>query len=178
MTSWQPTEGAANRYRRPALLTGLVGFLLLACWPVEHIELHMANNLCRMPDRGFALQWQHSVEKEDWREEYVRQGRKLLLTRSQFKTYGAGTPNTGQLQDQGLGLIGYQVNRSLERLSWTVSGNVRSTLWLDNMAWPVHAWLDDYEELDFQVRRLPLWRFLLVDSCHDLFRKTDGRSRQ
>ncbi len=178
MTSRPPTK-----HRWPGLLkTGgalLVPpvFLLVACWPVHYIDALWQQGRCRLPDRGFALQWQHSVEKEQWREHYVRQGQHLLLTRSQFKTYGAGTPSSGRLHSND-GLIDYQIDRRLEQLTWVVSANVQSALWLDNQALPVHGLIDDYHVLDFSVRRLPLWQFLRMDTCHDFFRHAGNTRSQ
>ncbi len=172
MTSWRRTDSRHSK-KWPGILTGLSGLFVLAAllWPVDSIGLSVAGQTCSLPDSGFALQWQHSVEKEDWREDYRRSGSKLLLTRSRFKTYGAGTPSDGNLHGGSSGLVDYQVNRLLNELDWVVSGNVQSTLWINQQAWPVHAWFDDYTVLGFRVRRTPFGQILLMDSCHDLFRQ-------
>lgn len=172
MTNWLQTS-VLQVGTRPAIQAGLAGlfFLIVFFWPTTIMVAGVNGQLCRLPDSGFALQWQHSVEKENWREDYRRQGNQLLLVRSRFKTYGAGTPNNGVLQAGDSGLIDYRLNRLLDELNWVVSSNVQSTLWIQGQAWPVHALLDDYSTLDVHVRRLPLWRYLLMDSCNELFRQ-------
>lgn len=41
----------------------------------------------------FKIRWRHSVEKEEWEEMFVLQGREIVLTGTRFKTFGAGVPN-------------------------------------------------------------------------------------
>lgn len=164
----------------PGILLGVSGLFILAgmVWPVSSIALSLPTQTCRLPDAGFILQWQHSVEKENWRETYQRQDQQLLLTRSQFKTYGAGTPSSGELQASHDRLIDYRVDRLLSELSWIVSDNVQSTLWTNGTPWPVHALVDDYTRLDFRVQRMPFLQYLLMDSCHDFFRQAHPTRQQ
>ncbi len=171
-----PRTDSRLELKRPGILAGVSGLFIFAVlsasfWPVTTTQAAFNGQQCRLPDSGFGLQWQHSVERENWREDYLRQGNRLLLVRSRFKTYGAGTPNDGILHENSDGLVDYRLKRPLKELSWVVSDNVQSTLWIQGHAWPVHAWLDDYTTLDFHVRRLPLWQFLMMDSCDEHFRQ-------
>lgn len=171
-----PRTDSRLTVKRPVILIGLTGlfFLSITLWPSSTLVADFNEHLCHLPDSGFALQWQHSVEKEGWREDYTRQNSQLLLVRSRFKTYGAGTPSSGKLQTDDNGLIDYSFHRPLDELNWTVSANVQSTLWIQEQAWPVYALLDDYTTLEVRVRRLPLWRYLLMESCDEHFRQALG----
>lgn len=172
MTNRLPTNG--RRYITLGLAIGLLSVLCLVLfWPVERVSIRSDSLNCFMPHSSFALEWQHSVEKERWRESYRIHDNALLLTHSQFKTYGAGTPHTGSLIENANGQIDYQVNRQLSELNWVVSTNVQSTLWLGQQAWPLFEWLADYEVLQFQVRRIYFWQLLTLDSCDDYFRQTN-----
>lgn len=179
MTSWLRTDSVPIQ-KRPGILLGLSGLFILGSilWPVTNVVLTLPTQSCLLPDTDFALQWQHSVEKENWREAYQRHDQQLLLTHSQFKTYGAGTPSSGELHTDNNELIDYRVDRLLNELSWVVSDNVQSTLWIDGNPWPVHALVDDYTELDFRVSRIPFLQFLLMDSCHDFFRQAHPAKQQ
>lgn len=175
MMNWPRTDSRLTA-KRPVILGGLTGlfFLAISFWPSATLVAGFNEQQCRLPDSGFALEWQHSVEKENWREDYRRQGNQLLLVRSRFKTYGAGTPSSGTLQTDDKGLIDYRLSRPLDELNWTVSANVQSTLWIQEQAWPVYALLDDYTTLDVRVRRLPMWRYLLMEACDEHFRQALG----
>jgi hypothetical protein len=49
-----------------------------------------ARILVTLPVHGFTLQWQHSVEKVLWEEDYFVAGDWLLLTRARVRGSGAG----------------------------------------------------------------------------------------
>lgn len=40
-----------------------------------------------------SIRWQHSVEKEEWEEFYVIGEGDILLSKTRFKTFGAGVPS-------------------------------------------------------------------------------------
>lgn len=40
-----------------------------------------------------SIRWQHSVEKEEWEEFYVIDEGDILLSKTRFKTFGAGVPS-------------------------------------------------------------------------------------
>ncbi len=88
---------------RPAVIVVLVALLAGLCWPLPWLTLGVLQTDNSVALRwafpggegtGFALRWQHSVEREDWIEYFrlVPGGTRLVATR--FRTFGAGVPDS------------------------------------------------------------------------------------
>ena len=170
MTSKPPNKRRLLLHRHPvALATGLllIAVMALLFWPVAVTQLTLGDQTCRFSAPQWRLTWLHSVEKTPWSETYQRQPNGFLLTTTQFKSFGAGTPSAGTLIPAPPGYVAYAVNVTLPELNWVVSRRVRATLWLDdNTPWPLFDWVPDYTEAHFTSTSAPLWRTLTKDFCH------------
>lgn len=129
--------------------------------------IQLGEHRCFFTQSQFSLSWQHSVEKQPWLERYERREHDFLLLDTQFKTFGAGTPDQGQLLSAPVGYVRFSVQQPLSQINWVVSRNVQSTLWLENFALPLYTWGANYEAAEFQVQKWPWWKTLLKDSCDD-----------
>ena len=145
--------------------------LVLASLPASFLQFSSTHFTCTLTQPSFQLRWLHSVEKELWIENYRISGQELLLTATQFKTFGAGTPSTGADIKNKDGWLHQQVQRSLPGgVNWVVSRNVESTVFTALGAWPIYQDVDDYSEIQIQVMRLPRWHYFIQESCDDHFR--------
>ena len=68
----------------------------LLCWPHAWLEVCHGDQRWAVYPGGegtrFALRWRHSVEQEDWIEQYRIENGKVLIAATRFKTFGAGVP--------------------------------------------------------------------------------------
>lgn len=145
---------------------------LLMSWPINFLHISSTNFQCVSHIQTFQLQWIHSVEKEHWRENYQISGQQLLLTSTQFKTFGAGTPSSGNPITRHDGWLHQHVKRLLPRIHWIVSANVESTILSKLGAWPLYQDLNQYAEVQIQVSQAPRWHYFTLESCDDYFKQT------
>ncbi|WP_347551799.1 DUF1850 domain-containing protein [Pseudalkalibacillus hwajinpoensis] len=75
------------------VITVLCITLLLIPIQVLIIEGKENNEAIYIGASDFTLQWEHSVEKEEWEEFFVLNDSGILLTHTRFKTFGAGVPS-------------------------------------------------------------------------------------
>ncbi|MGB2991035.1 MAG: DUF1850 domain-containing protein [Paenisporosarcina sp.] len=106
------------------------------------------------------MEWVHSVEKETWIETYVVKGNKLLLTTTTFKTYGAGVPSDGVVDERGDGFVHMTINREMDDILLVVSNLVKMTVWFGNKEIPLYELVNDYEEVQIESKWLPWWNIL------------------
>ena len=130
-------------------------------------QLQLGQHHCYFTQSQFSLSWQHSVEKQPWLENYERRSKDFLLLDTQFKAFGAGTPNQGSLLSAPAGYVRFAVMQPLSELNWVISRNVQSTLLIDTQAIALYQWDADYETAIFQVQQWPWWKTVLKDSCDD-----------
>lgn len=109
---------------------------------------------------NFDVEWVHSVEKETWIETYVVKGNKLILTTTSFKTYGAGVPSDGVVEDLGDGFVHMTINREMDEILLVVSDLVKMTVRYGNKELPLYKLVDDYEEVQIESKLLPWWNIL------------------
>lgn len=145
---------------------------VLMSLPITFLHISSSDFQCASRLPALQLQWIHSVEKEHWRENYQISGQQLLLTSTQFKTFGAGTPSSGHAITRHHGWLQQQVNRLLPRINWVISANVESTLLSQLGTWPIYQDLDDYAEVQIQVNRASRWHYFTQESCDDYFKKS------
>lgn len=126
---------------------------------------------CTSSLHTFELQWIHSVEKELWQETYAIAGQQLLLTATQFKTFGAGTPSSADVIASTDGWLHYKIDRLLPRIHWVVSRNVKSTVLTELGIWPLYQDFADYAEIQIQVMQVPRWHYFTQESCDDYFKR-------
>lgn len=140
---------------------------LLFFRPVMLTTIQLGEHHCFFTQPQFSLSWQHSVEKQPWLERYTRRKHDFLLLDTQFKAFGAGTPDQGQLLPAPAGYVRIAVQQPIAQISWVVSNNVQSTLWLDSHPISLYTWSTDYDAAEFQVQKWPWWKTLLKDQCDD-----------
>lgn len=140
--------------------------------PVSSIQMTSSDFQCVSTLQEFRLQWIHSVEKEHWQESYQINNQQLLLTSTQFKTFGAGTPSSEGVITSKDGWLHYQVERLLPRIHWIISRNVESTILSELGTWPLYQDFEDYAEVHIQVMQEPRWYYFTQESCDGYFRKS------
>lgn len=138
---------------------------------ITFIELTSTDFKCASTLKTLELQWIHSVEKELWRETYQIADQALLLTTTQFKTFGAGTPSNSGVIASNDGWLHYKIERLLPRIHWIVSRNVESTILTELGTWPLYQDFDDYVEIKIQVMQVPSWHYFKYESCDDYFKR-------
>lgn len=150
------------------LLMGGTGILVLLffshrlTFPLLTFEIR--DQLFWTTNQQFAIQWIHSVEKEEWVEFYERKEDTLLLTKTKFKTFGAGVPSTPEDSKQVALVDGYvelEINRSFPSLQLIVSENVKSTLIINEKEILLYELAGDYEPVTISVQKISLWDMLL-----------------
>lgn len=156
---------------KPFWLTGvaIVAPFLCFFYPVDRIEITLieSDQHCLI-EPHFSLEWIHSVEHQPWREFYRLQDGRLFLYQTDFKTFGAGTPNEGKVLKKEGGYISFKTEQSLPELRWITSRNARSTLYNhEEIPWLIYLEQEDYSEVLIQPRRVPYLVSLIKDQCYD-----------
>jgi len=113
-----------------------------------------------LKEKEFEIGWIHSVEKEPWFEKYKLEKGNLILTETRFKTFGAGTPSSGQTIPSDDGYVHMQINRQMEAVHLTVSKNVRTTLYTNDSTIPLHKLAGDHETIMIDSKKIPVWQML------------------
>lgn len=131
------------------------------------INLRVEKLSCDFREDILTLQWIHSVEREIWRETYQVDDDQLRLFRSQFKTFGAGTPYNEPLKIHN-GFVESNPNLVMPQINWIISRNVESTLNTIKGDIPIHQYFDDYSEATITAHKHTIWTFL-KDTCYDKF---------
>lgn len=141
--------------------TGFLVLLFISCWitfPILTIEIK--DQLFWTTEQNFTLKWIHSVEKEEWVEFYEIKDESLFLSKTEFKTFGAGVPSTPIDSEQVTLKDGYvvmEINRSFPYLQLVVSKNVKSTLIIDEKEILLYELAGDYDAVTFSVQKMSLW---------------------
>jgi len=134
--------------------------LIVGFFPLKFIKLTLPSETLVFYEKSFEVEWVHSVEKETWIETYVVKGNKLLLTTTTFKTYGAGVPSDGVVDERGDGFVHMTINREMDDILLVVSNLVKMTVWFGNKEIPLYELVDDYEEVQIESKWLPWWNIL------------------
>ncbi|SOC41660.1 hypothetical protein SAMN05878391_1363 [Salinicoccus kekensis] len=109
--------------------------LLFFLWPRSALVIEAEGHtpVCLKPET-FELHWIHSIEHEEWYEVYEVKGDDLLLTRTYFKTFGAGVPTDSEtppeITDEGF--VEFTVNVTYPELNVNVSENVETRIVQDD----------------------------------------------
>lgn len=133
-------------------------FFLLFKLPV--IQFEFEDEIYILTEQSFTLKWIHSVEKEEWREEYERNGEVLLLTESIFKTYGAGVPSDGEIIPSDDGFVHMRIGREVPEMNLTVSENAQTAIETDGREILLYELAEDYEFATISVKRVHLWEYV------------------
>ncbi|CAD2076931.1 DUF1850 domain-containing protein [Phocicoccus pinnipedialis] len=110
----------------------------------------------------FEIHWIHSVEKEEWYETYEIRENKLFITKSSFKTYGAGVPTDvkykSKINDDGF--VELTINQFRESLLLTVSSNVETTIHYETIDLKLYEIYENYSSVEVSVESIPLILYL------------------
>lgn len=138
----------------------LIVLLVLLLVKIPVLQVSFKEDSFFLKEETFELGWIHSVEKEPWFETYERKDDGLLLVRTRFKTFGAGTPSTGEIIPSKDGFVHMKINQKMENLQLSVSENVQTTLYLEGRTIPLYTFVEDYETVEIKAEKLPLWQYL------------------
>lgn len=133
-------------------------FLLLLRLPV--IELAGDNNSYYLKHNEFTLGWIHSIEKEEWFENYKREKQEIVLLETYFKTFGAGTPYEVEGTTTENGFIHMDMDVAYEELNVTASEYVDLTIYMENREISLHHYFNDHERVLISVRTVPIWEYI------------------
>ena len=152
------------------VIVALVFFLLWALSTREPvIEVRVDGKVCYFVEPNFELRWIHSVEKQWWEEQYLRENDGLLLTTTYFEAFGAGTPSTEVVASvKKPGYIGYQINERLPSLNWVVSRLTKGEIDYADHRILIHQWVPDYSEVVIMPKTYDLIDRFNKDFCHEL----------
>ncbi|RXT09094.1 DUF1850 domain-containing protein [Ammoniphilus sp. CFH 90114] len=134
---------------------------LLFFFPHHKTEVSFQENIIYLSDEAFSIGWIHSVEKEEWLEFYERRGNQILLTKTQFKTYGAGVPSSGKSSLTEDGYVEVEINRKMDELRLVVSPRVKSTMHLNNHDLLLYEIVEPYNEVVIKPVSLPVYQYAI-----------------
>ena len=109
---------------------------------------------------SFQLKWIHSVEKEEWIELYEREGDELVLKKTYFKTFGAGTPFDEKGTTVKDGYVVMDIDHTYDELLLTISENVKTTIVLMEKEIPLYKFIESYETATVSVHRLSVFTIM------------------
>ena len=138
-----------------AAIAALVLFILWAIFSRQSvIEIRVGgvadrdSLVCYFVEPNFQLRWIHSVEKQWWEEQYLREEEGLLLTNTYFQAFGAGTPSTENVAPiKKQGYVGYQINQRFPHLNWVVSRLTQGEIDYAGQRILIHQLGPDYSEV-------------------------------
>ena len=153
-----------------AIIVVLGFFTLFAVFTRQAvIEVQVEDKVCYFVEPYFQLRWIHSVEKQWWEENYLRDNDGLLLTTTYFQAFGAGTPSTETIAPvKKPGYIGYQINQRLPSLNWVVSRLTQGEIDYADYRILIHQWVPDYSEVIITPKAYGLIDRFNKDFCHEL----------
>ncbi len=159
-----------------AAIAALVLFILWAIFSRQSvIEIRVGgvadsdSLVCYFVEPNFQLRWIHSVEKQWWEEQYLREEEGLLLINTYFQAFGAGTPSTENVAPiKKQGYVGYQINQRFPHLNWVVSRLTQGEIDYAGQRILIHQLVPDYSEVTIMPKAYsPTDRFN-KDFCHEL----------
>lgn len=136
-------------------------------WPQERLKVSFQEHNCYLADSQFILQWQHSVELQDWQEHYRLASGKIFLDASYLQTFGAGTPSSGEVIEAPEGFIGLRSEVVLPSLHWIVSRNMQGRLITKKGDWEIYRLVPDYTEITIEPSQAARIFFWLGNNCYD-----------
>ena len=127
---------------------------------------------CKIENPQFALSWIHSVDKTPWIEQYERKDKGFLLTKTQFKTFGAGVPHDGKVIESNDSMIHYQIDQFMPEINWIIDREVYSTIILpDDLSsenhWEIYQEFDRYSEIQIRNQPFNFWQRVFTRNCHE-----------
>lgn len=117
-----------------------------------------------IPVDRFEIGWIHSVEKEPWFETYEARDGRLYLTKTRFKTYGAGVPSEGKIIPSDDGFVHMALDQEVRELRIFTSADVRTTLYTEKGELPLYDPGGERWSVSITHEAVPLWR--LIGGAH------------
>ncbi|RKQ35877.1 DUF1850 domain-containing protein [Oceanobacillus halophilus] len=139
---------------------GLIVLLFFLFYKIPVIQLDFGESIYYLKKDNFRLKWIHSVEKEEWIEWYERQGQELLLTKTSFKTFGAGVPSSADEVRTEDGYVTMRVDKSFPEMNLTVSENAHTTIESGGKNLLLYEFTEDYESVLISVQYLHFWEYM------------------
>lgn len=138
--------------------------LFLILIKVDYVKITGENgHVEKFYSDSFEIHWIHSVEKEEWFETYEIRDGALFLTKSSFKTFGAGVPTDvkyiSKLNDDGF--VELTINELRPPILLNVSNNVQTTVHFDSNELKLYEIYEDYSSVEIEVASTPLILYLL-----------------
>lgn len=112
-------------------------------------------------EESFQLKWIHSVEREEWIENYEKSGNQLILTETYFKTFGAGVPSDSENTELVDGFVKMDINLLYPELYLTVSKNVQTTILANDREIPLYSFTSDYTTVHITNESIYLWQLIV-----------------
>lgn len=130
---------------------------------IEIFSFKINDDIFYVKEKNIEISWIHSVEKEEWKEDYTIKDGRILLTETYFKTFGAGVPsNAGEVKIED-GFVNMQINQYKEEINLVVSSNVKTKLNLKNKVVNLYKLTEDYELIEIKAEKINLWQYLRGD---------------
>ncbi|WP_237662644.1 DUF1850 domain-containing protein [Sutcliffiella horikoshii] len=140
--------------------TVLIVLLLFLFMKVPTLYVSYEGGGFALKEDRFEVSWIHSVEKEAWMETYEKEGSRLFLVKTRFKTFGAGTPSDGEVIPSTDGYVHMKIDREVESVDLIVSANVETMLITDSKEYRLYEMVADYDSVKIEIKKLPVWEFL------------------
>lgn len=135
--------------------------LLIALFiKVPVVEVSYNHSSFFLKDHSFEIGWIHSVEKEPWFEKYALKKDNLYLVETRFKTFGAGTPSSGEVIPSSDGFVHMKLDYKMDEINLVVSKNVKTTLYTESSSIPLYKMAPDHETFVIKSKELPIWQIL------------------
>lgn len=120
---------------------------------------------CRLNSTHFRLDWQHSVEKTRWQEQYQMQADQLLLTETTLVSFGAGTPDREKVIQQQDGKVRISLQRPMKEINWVISRRMQGIIVLPDQQWEIYRDFPDYSVVHISVKQDPRWKTYGIKDC-------------
>lgn len=134
--------------------------LLFFLWPRSALIIKAEGSapVCLKP-AAFELHWIHSIEHEEWYEIYEVEGNDLRLTKTYFKTFGAGVPTDSETPPEITddGFVEFTVNIIYPELNVNVSENVKTRIVQDGQDHLLYEIYEPNTSVNISIGNKPLF---------------------
>lgn len=134
--------------------------LLFSLWPKSTLVIEAEGyDPVFLESDTFELHWIHSIENEEWFEIYEIQDNQMLLTKTYFKTFGAGVPAQSEepVEITDDGFVGLTINETYPGLYMNVSENVETKIVQDDNDYLLYEMFETNTSVEIKVVEKPLF---------------------
>lgn len=111
----------------------------------------------------FQLSWIHSVEKEEWKEDYIIKNGHVFLKETHFKTFGAGVPSYSKETHLKNGFVNMEIEEERDDTLLTVSENVKTKINVDGRTIKLTDYTKNYSTVEINVEKVNVWQYIRGD---------------